>query len=81
MAKNNPNLSEQSIKTGLSELVLKELDSIFIEDSTESTNDNAKNYLKTQKKLFSVHLAEQQMSGRGRNNRKWVSPHGKNIYI
>jgi BirA family biotin operon repressor/biotin-[acetyl-CoA-carboxylase] ligase len=81
MAKNNPNLSEQSIKTGLSELVLKELDSIFIEDSTESTNDNAKNHLKRQTGLFSIHLAEQQTSGRGRNTKKWVSPHGKNIYI
>ena len=36
---------------------------------------------KTQKNLFSIHLAEQQISGRGRNNRKWGSPHGKNIYI
>ena len=81
MAKNNPNLSEQSIKTNLSELVLKELDSIFIENSTESTNNNAKNHLKVQTGLFSIHLAEQQTSGRGRNTKKWVSPHGKNIYL
>ena len=81
MSENNAHLSKKSIKGRLSKTLLDEIDSIFIEDSTESTNDNAKNYLKTQKKLFSVHLAEQQMSGRGRNNRKWVSPHGKNIYI
>ena len=81
MTKNNPSLSVQSIKTNLSEPVLKEIDSIFIEDSTESTNDNAKNYLKKQTGLFSIHLAEQQTSGRGRNTKKWVSPHGKNIYI
>ena len=81
MSEKNANLSKELIKEGLSKTLLDEIDSIFIEDSTESTNDNAKNYLKTQKKLFSVHLAEQQMSGRGRNNRKWVSPHGKNIYI
>jgi len=81
MAKNNPNLSEQSIKTNLSELLLKDLDSFFIEDSTKSTNDNAKNYLKNQTGLFSIHLAEQQTSGRGRNTKKWVSPHGKNIYL
>ncbi len=81
MTENNANLSERSIKGSLSKTLLNEIDSIFIENSTESTNDNAKNYLKTQKKLFSVHLAEQQISGRGRNNRKWVSPHGKNIYL
>jgi BirA family biotin operon repressor/biotin-[acetyl-CoA-carboxylase] ligase len=81
MSENNAHLSKKSIKEGLLKTLLDEIDSIFIEDSTESTNDNAKNYLKTQKNLFSVHLAEQQMSGRGRNNRKWVSPHGKNIYI
>ena len=28
-----------------------------------------------------MHLAEQQTAGRGRNKRKWVSPHGKNIYL
>tara|TARA_Y100001968_G_C19193464_1_gene636352 strand:- start:1 stop:804 length:804 start_codon:yes stop_codon:yes gene_type:complete len=81
MSEKNANLSKELIKEGLSKTLLDEIDSIFIEDSTESTNDNAKNYLKTQKKQFSVHLAEQQMSGRGRNNRKWVSPHGKNIYM
>ena len=81
MSENNANLSERSIKGSLSKTVLDEIDSILIENSTESTNDNAKNHLKTQENLFSVHLAEQQISGRGRNNRKWVSPHGKNIYI
>ena len=81
MSENNANLSERSIKGSLSKTLLSEIDSIFIKDSTESTNDNAKEHLKTQKNLFSVHLAEQQVSGRGRNNKKWVSPHGKNIYI
>ena len=81
MSENNANLSERSIKSSLSKALLNDIDAIFIEDSTESTNDNAKEHLKTQKTLFSVHLAEQQVSGRGRNNKKWVSPHGKNIYI
>ena len=81
MLENNPNLLKQSIKSNLSGPLLEELDSIFIEDSTESTNDNAKDHLKTQKGLFSIHLAEQQTSGRGRNKRKWISPHGKNIYL
>ena len=81
MSENNANLSARSIKGSLSKALLNDIDSIFIEDSTKSTNDNAKEHLKTQRNLFSVHLAEQQVSGRGRNNKKWVSPHGKNIYI
>jgi len=81
MSENNTNLSERSIKSSLPKALLNDIDSIFIEDSTESTNDNAKEHLKNQRNLFSVHLAEQQVSGRGRNNKKWVSPHGKNIYI
>ena len=81
MSEYNANLSERSIKSSLSKTLLDEIDSIFIKNSTESTNDNAKEHLKTQKKLFSIHLAEQQISGRGRNNKKWVSPHGKNIYL
>ncbi len=81
MSENNANLSKRSIKGSLSRALLNDIDSIFIENSTESTNDNAKEHLKTQRNLFSIHLAEQQVSGRGRNNKKWVSPHGKNIYI
>ena len=81
MTENNPNLLKESIVKSLSKASVETMDSLFIEDSTESTNDNAKEYLKNQKGLFSVHLAEQQTSGRGRNKRKWVSPHGKNIYL
>jgi|TARA_B100001540_G_scaffold107802_1_gene96858 BirA family biotin operon repressor/biotin-[acetyl-CoA-carboxylase] ligase len=81
MKENNPNLSKESILKSLSKIYKEKIDSIFIEDSTESTNDNAKDYLENQRELFSVHLAEQQTSGRGRNKRKWISPHGKNIYL
>ena len=71
MKENNPNLSKESILKSLSKIYKEKIDSIFIEDSTESTNDNAKDYLENQRELFSVHLAEQQTSGRGRNKRKW----------
>ena len=81
MTENNPNLSKESILKSFSKHSKGQIDSIFIEDSTESTNDNAKECLKNQEGLFSIHLAEQQTSGRGRNKRKWVSPHGKNIYL
>ena len=81
MKESNPRLTEESIKSDLPDNLLDDIDSIIIKDTTESTNDNAKNHLKAQKALVSVHLAEQQTAGRGRNNRKWVSPHGKNIYL
>ena len=48
MSENNAHLSKKSIKGSLSKTVLDEIDSILIENLTESTNDNAKNYLKTQ---------------------------------
>ncbi len=56
MIENNPRLIEESIKNGLPKNILDDIDSIFIKDSTESTNDNAKNHLKVQKALFSMHL-------------------------
>ena len=30
---------------------------------------------------MSVHTSEQQIAGRGRNGKKWISPKGKNIYL
>ena len=55
MTENNPNLIKESIVKSLSKASIEEMDSIFIEDSTESTNDNAKEYLKNQEGLFSIH--------------------------
>jgi BirA family biotin operon repressor/biotin-[acetyl-CoA-carboxylase] ligase len=44
-----------------------------------STNDIAlKNY---KEKEFTVFVAETQNKGRGRNNRNWFSPSGKNLYF
>ena len=54
---------------------------IFISQSTGSTNDDAKNFLSEQSSLLSIHTSEQQIAGRGRNGKKWISPKGKNIYL
>ena len=54
---------------------------IFLSQSTESTNDDAKNYLSEQSSLLSIHTSEQQIAGKGRNGKKWISPKGKNIYL
>ena len=54
---------------------------IFISQSTGSTNDDAKNFLSEQSSLLSIHTSEQQIAGKGRNGKKWISPKGKNIYL
>ena len=54
---------------------------ILITKTTASTNDDAKSYLENQSSPLSIHLSEQQVAGKGRNGKKWVSPMGKNIYL
>ena len=54
---------------------------IFVSQSTGSTNEDAKNFLSEQSSLLSVHTSEQQVAGKGRNGKKWISPKGKNIYL
>ena len=54
---------------------------ISVSQSTGSTNDDAKNYLLDQSSLLSIHTSEQQIAGKGRNGKKWISPKGKNIYL
>ena len=54
---------------------------IFISQSTGSTNDDAKKFLSEQSSLLSIHVSEQQIAGKGRNGKKWISPKGKNIYL
>ena len=57
------------------------LDDCIIKNITNSTNDDAKKYLENSSNKIVAFFAEQQKAGRGRNNRKWVSPYGKNIYF
>ena len=54
---------------------------ILLSQSTGSTNDDAKNHLLKQSTLLSIHISEQQIAGRGRNGKQWISPKGKNIYL
>ena len=54
---------------------------IFISQSTGSTNDDAKKFLSEQSSPLSIHTSEQQIAGKGRNGKKWISPKGKNIYL
>lgn len=47
----------------------------------DSTNNWALDACRNLSVLPAVCLAEQQMAGKGRNGRNWVSPYGKNIYL
>ena len=74
-------LNIDSLKDFLDEDLLKSNIEIFLSQSTGSTNDDAKNFLSEQSSLLSVHTSEQQVAGKGRNGKKWISPKGKNIYL
>ena len=72
-------LNIDSLKDFLDEDLLKSNIEIFVSQSTGSTNDDAKNFLSEQSSLLSIHASEQQIAGKGRNGKKWISPKGKNI--
>ena len=74
-------LEAERITNNLKKDILEYLPEIFISEKTASTNDDAKVYLPNQSSELSIHLAEQQEAGKGRNGKKWVSPKGKNIYL
>ena len=74
-------LKTKKIRNSLNKGILDYLPEIFVLDQTASTNDDAKKYLLEQSSALSVHLSEQQIAGKGRNGKKWISPKGKNIYL
>lgn len=74
-------LDINSLKDFLDKDLLDSNIEIFISQSTGSTNDDAKNYLSGQSSFLSIHASEQQIAGKGRNGKKWISPKGKNIYL
>lgn len=66
-----------SALTPLARTCLNELDVLPVTDST-----NARALLKAaQMRSGYVCLAEQQLAGRGRRGRSWVSPFGRNLYL
>jgi len=74
-------LNIDSLKDFLDEDLLKANIEIFLSQSTGSTNDDAKDFLLHQSSILSIHASEQQIAGKGRNGKKWISPKGKNIYL
>jgi BirA family biotin operon repressor/biotin-[acetyl-CoA-carboxylase] ligase len=74
-------LDIDSIKDFLDEDLLDLNIEISVSQSTGSTNDDAKAHLLDQSSLLSIHTSEQQIAGKGRNGKQWISPKGKNIYL
>jgi BirA family biotin operon repressor/biotin-[acetyl-CoA-carboxylase] ligase len=81
MNNNYISLDIDLLKDFLNEDLLESNIEIFVSQSTGSTNHDAKNFLSEQSSLLSIHLSEQQIAGKGRNGKKWISPKGKNIYL
>ena len=74
-------LDSSQIINNLNKSLLDYTPEILITKTTASTNDDAKSCLENQSSPLSIHLSEQQVAGKGRNGKKWVSPKGKNIYL
>ena len=74
-------LNTESIRDFIDKDLLDSDLDIFVSQSTGSTNDDAKNFLVKQSSFLSIHTSEQQIAGKGRNGKKWISPRGKNIYL
>ena len=76
-----PSLDSSQIINNLEKSLLDYSPEILITKTTASTNEDAKSYLENQSSPLAIHLSEQQVAGKGRNGKKWVSPKGKNIYL
>ena len=76
-----PELDLDSIENDIDKDLRKSIEHISISKSTSSTNEDAKSYLSKQSSALSVHISDQQVGGKGRNGKKWISPKGRNIYI
>ena len=81
MKGNFTSLDIDLIKDFLDKDLLNSNIEISLSQSTGSTNDDAKNHLLHQSSLLSIHTSEQQIAGKGRNGKQWISPKGKNIYL
>ncbi|MCW8955993.1 MAG: bifunctional biotin--[acetyl-CoA-carboxylase] synthetase/biotin operon repressor, partial [Gammaproteobacteria bacterium] len=74
-------LSWPAIESGLQEQSRDFLAHYEILEQVDSTNRWALDACGNPRELPALCLAEQQLVGRGRNGRKWISPYGNNIYL
>jgi len=74
-------LDAQIIRNGLTGEVASRLGELRVEESVSSTNDVIKEMRACAFEQFVACVANQQISGRGRNGRNWQSPANANIYL
>ena len=74
-------LSYEKIRSALPEEINKKITDIHIFPRIDSTNIFANTITNVRQHTGEVVLAEHQTAGRGRGDRKWVSPFGRNIYF
>lgn len=79
-------LDASAIRAGLGEEAESAIGHMAILEAVDSTNSLAMRHLQEGSLVpaegkYSVFLAEQQTSGKGRRGRTWVSPYGHNIYL
>ncbi len=74
-------LESDLIHSHLELAVAKQLSSLEIYDSIDSTNGQLSKAVHLGASSGAVCLAESQTNGRGRLGRTWVSPFGRNIYL
>ena len=74
-------LDKRLIHEGLSESARNLISKLEIHDQIGSTNNYLMEMARTDIATGHVCLAEQQISGKGRRGRSWISPFGSNIYM
>ncbi|MEJ2590991.1 MAG: bifunctional biotin--[acetyl-CoA-carboxylase] ligase/biotin operon repressor BirA [Candidatus Thiodiazotropha sp.] len=74
-------LDETDIRQHLTESGVESPGQLYLHASIDSTNSWLMAKGAAGEPSGAVCLAEQQLSGRGRRGRQWVSPYGRNIYL
>ncbi|MGE3480709.1 MAG: bifunctional biotin--[acetyl-CoA-carboxylase] ligase/biotin operon repressor BirA [Gammaproteobacteria bacterium] len=73
-------LSEMKIRAGLSDAARARLGGIELFQQIDSTNSELRRRASGLPSAYAC-LAETQSAGRGRNDRAWVSPYARNLYL
>ncbi|MCU7843807.1 MAG: bifunctional biotin--[acetyl-CoA-carboxylase] ligase/biotin operon repressor BirA [Candidatus Thiodiazotropha sp. (ex Monitilora ramsayi)] len=74
-------LEKKGILQNLSDEDRQTMGNLYLHDTLTSTNTWLMQRGEAGESSGAVCLAEQQLSGRGRRGRQWVSPYGRNIYF
>ena len=74
-------LRESQVRAGLNERGAALLSELVVAEAVDSTNAEALRKIEQGTGAGVVCTAEQQMAGRGRRGRAWVSPYARNLYL